>query len=216
MSFKLPIDHVVILVQDLSAAGAAFEAAGFQVTPETCHSAAMGTANRCVMLDGTYIELLGIVAETEANATWRKLLKAGPGIRGLAFRSGNIEATATELQTRGVPIEAVRHFSRGTATGELRFSVTRIDPAKTPGLQCLVCEHHTAQLVWSPQTMRHPNGASSLVEVALPNADRLLPFASEGGVRTASGRDRITIAGKAPAHHDLRTVCGVDVEVAAQ
>lgn len=216
MSFKLPIDHVVILVRDLSAAGAAFEAAGFQVTPETRHSAAMGTANRCVILEGTYIELMGIVAETTANTIWRRLLEAGPGVRGLAFRSQNIEATAAELQARGISAEAVRHFSRETATGELRFSVTRIDPAETPGLQCLVCQHHTAELVWSPQTMRHPNGTSSLVEVALPQAEQLLPFASEGGVRTVSGLGRITIAGRALARHDLRSVCGVDIEVIAQ
>lgn len=216
MSFKLPIDHLVILVQELSAAGTAFEAAGFQVTPETRHSAAMGTANRCVMLDDTYIELMAIVTETAANATWCKLLEAGSGMRGLAFRSENIEATSTELQARGVPTEAVRHFSRETAAGELRFSITRIDAAETPGLQCLVCQHHTAELVWSPQTMRHPNGASSLVEVALPQAEQLLPFASEGGVRTVFGHNRITIAGGAPACHDLRAVCGVEVEVTAQ
>ncbi len=68
MSFNLPIDHVIILASDLAQAGKAFENIGFSVTPIAKHSAVMGTANRCVMLDGSYIEILAIVEPTEANA----------------------------------------------------------------------------------------------------------------------------------------------------
>jgi hypothetical protein len=89
-------------VPDLEAAGAAFEAAGFHVMPQTLHSPAMGTANRCLMLQGaSYIEIMGIVAETEANATWRRLLSDGTGIRGFALRSTDIDASACELASLG-------------------------------------------------------------------------------------------------------------------
>ena len=40
----------------------------------------MGTANSCVMLQGNYIELMGVVAETPANEGWRTLLASGPGL----------------------------------------------------------------------------------------------------------------------------------------
>jgi hypothetical protein len=216
MRLCLPIDHVVIPVANLAIAGRAFEEAGFYVTPQTRHSPAMGTANRCVMLEHSYIELIGIMAETAANATWRKVLEAGPGIGGLAFRSENIEATATQLRKRAIRAETVRHFSRETDDGELRFSVIRIAPMETPGLQCLFCQHRSQELLWQPALMRHPNGASGLAALALPNVDVLARFADETGVRAVPGNGRLTIAGKQAAHYDMRNMCGVEVEVVAR
>jgi hypothetical protein len=220
MTMRLPIDHVVILVPDLEAAGAAFEAAGFHVTPQTLHSLAMGTANRCVMLQGgSYIEIMGIVAETPANATWRRLLSDGAGIRGFAFHSTDIEASAEQLASLGIAAEPVRHFSRMTGDGELCFSITRIEPHATPGLQCLVCQHHTAALLWRPETMVHANGATSLVSVALPEATSLSAFPmdeSREGIVVAAGAAKLTLSGDRPQYHDLRSVCGVEIEVVAR
>ncbi|MBO9123924.1 MULTISPECIES: VOC family protein [unclassified Rhizobium] len=216
MSIRLPVDHVVVLVPDLDAAGAAFEAAGLHVTPKTMHSATMGTANRCVMLDGSYIEIMGIVAETSANATWRKLLSDGAGIRGLALRSNDIEVSARVLAQHATPAAPVRQFSRMTADGELRFSITRIDPAATPGLQCLVCQHHTADLLWLPQTMMHANGAAHLASIALPQAGSLSALPDdEAGASTAieTGSARLTLSGASAQYHDLRASCGIELEI---
>ncbi|MCO5733419.1 VOC family protein [Rhizobium sp. SSA_523] len=217
MSLYLPIDHIVVLVQDLGAAGHAFEAAGFHVTPETRHSAAMGTANRCVMLQGSYIEIMGIVAETAANATWCALLSEGSGIRGFALRSSDIDASAQELASLDIPAEPVRHFSRMTDDGELRFSITRIDPVRTPGLQCLLCQHHTAELLWRPDTMKHINGASSLVSVTLPQARSLsgFPTGNGEGTEVKPGGARLLLSGARAMYSDLRDVCGLEVEVVA-
>lgn len=211
----LPLDHVVLMVHDLAAAGAAFEAAGFSVTPETRHSAEMGTANRCIMLHGTYVELMGIVAETPANAAWRALLGLGAGVRGIALRSDDIEAVAAAIGGQGIRAAPVRRFSRATADGELKFSVVRIDPAETPGVQCLNCQHHTADLVWRPHAMRHANGASRLMEVAFPEADSLSRLAGEAGVPLVAGPARLTFAGASSLYHGLQAVCGVEVEVVA-
>ncbi|WP_018897716.1 VOC family protein [Rhizobium sp. 2MFCol3.1] len=216
MSIRLPVDHVVILVADLDAAGAAFEAAGFHVTRKTLHSAAMGTANRCVMLDGSYIEIMGMVAETIANATWRKVLSDGAGIRGLALRSTDIEASAQALARHAIPAEPVRHFSRMTEDGELRFSITRIDPAATPGLQCLVCQHHTAELLWLPQTLVHANGAARLASITLPQAGSLSALADEetaSSTAIETGSARLILSGVSAQYHDLRESCGIELEI---
>jgi hypothetical protein len=216
MSIRLPVDHVVVLVPDLETAGAAFEAAGFFVTPQTRHSPAMGTANRCVMLRDSYIEIMGIVAETDANATWRKLLAEGQGIRGFALFSSDIDASARELAEAGIPAEPVRHFSRTTDDGELRFSITRIDPAATPGLQCLVCQHHTADLLWRPETMIHENGAARLLSVSLSQAASLsvLPHTeSSNGVAVQAGGNRLILSGPRSQYHDLRATCGLELDI---
>ena len=215
MSLALPLDHVVVLVRDLSAAGAAFEAAGFAVTRETRHSAEMGTANRCIMLNGSYVELMGIVAETPANTTWRELLASGAGVRGIAFRSADIDAAAAALAGQGIKAGPVHNFSRTTGDGELKFSLVRIDPGEAPGVQCLVCQHHTPDLLWRPDAMRHTNGASRLTAVTFPEAGSLSKLVAGAGIAIFAGPARLAFAGKASAYHDLDAMCGIEVEVVA-
>ncbi|WP_244506405.1 VOC family protein [Pararhizobium polonicum] len=215
----LPIDHVVLLVPDLARAGAAFESAGFHVTAKASHSPAMGTANRCVMLDGTYIELMGIETETPANLAWRRLLEKGQGIRGLAFRSEDIQSSGQSLTQAGIGIEPARHFSRETPYGELRFSVVRIDPVATPGLQCLACQHHTPDRLWLADSMRHGNGATGLASVDIPvvtGLDRLAAAFGGGGIAVSSGDGRLVLTGSAPAHYDLRDACGIVIDMVSR
>ena len=167
MTLLLPIDHFVVLVPDLEAARAAFVDAGFNATPVARHSEAMGTANSCIMLKRTYVELLGMVAETPANEGWRELLAAGPGLKGIALASDDIEETAALLADKEIAAEPVRHFSRAMPQGELRFSVIRLPRASTPGLQCIICQHLTPKLLWTRAAMRHANGATHIVEAGV-------------------------------------------------
>ncbi|MFD2237934.1 VOC family protein [Aureimonas populi] len=196
MSIRLPVDHLVALVPSLERARAAFAESGFTLTPTACHSEAMGTANSCIMLPGAYVELMGIVAPTPANEGWRTLLRAGPGLRGIALRSGDVARTAAMLARRGIDAEPARTFSRPMAEGELRFSVIRLPRASTPGLQCLFCQHHTPALVWTQGAMAHANGASRILSAAFPGSTALTHLASEeaGDVAVADEPEgRITI-----------------------
>lgn len=180
MSRRFDIDHLVVLVPDISKVEAALGAAGFRVTPVSRHSDAMGTANVCVMLGNSYLEFMGIVADTEANAGWRALLAEGPGVRGVAFASRDIDVTESDLAARGIAGEPVRQFTRATPDGDLRFSVIRIPRGTTPGLQCLYCQQHTADLLWQPHLLQHSNGARRLAAASLRGVEALAPFASDG------------------------------------
>ncbi|CUX70121.1 MULTISPECIES: VOC family protein [Agrobacterium] len=211
----LPIDHVIIPVADLAATGAAFEAAGFVVTPEARHSAAMGTANRCIMFDRTYIELMGVVEETSANLPWRRAIKHGSGMGGLAFSTSNIQVTANDFKARCIRTEALRHFSRQTNEGELRFSVIRIDPSETPGFQCLVCEHHTRELLWRPELLRHPNSVTSIEAIFLPSVEGLGRFGQQEGVAVMQGNSGLRLRGSRSASYDLTSSCDITIEVIA-
>jgi Glyoxalase-like domain len=219
MTCQIAIDHLVILTADLEDAGAAFRDAGFLTTSLTHHSAAMGTANICVMFRNTYVELLGIVAETEASAGWRALLADGAGLRGVALRSDNIDETGLELDRRRIPREAARHFSRSTPEGELRFSVIRIRRDATPGLQCLYCQHHTRDLLWRQDLLRHPNGAGDPLAVALPAAHSLAAFSLIGEPRDAtpvsSGTASLTLPLPRPLGFDkldaIRRLAGLEL-----
>jgi hypothetical protein len=173
MTIHLPVDHLVAIVAHLEKARSAFADAGFTVTPIARHSEAMGTANACIMLNDIYIELMGIVADTPANQGWRALLETGSGLRGIALRSTDIGETGNMLADKGITAEAPRDFSRQMPEGELRFSVIRLPRTMTPGLQCLYCQHHTPQLLWTPQAMQHTNGATRISAASVSGSTAL-------------------------------------------
>jgi catechol 2,3-dioxygenase-like lactoylglutathione lyase family enzyme len=96
------IDHAVIMVADLDKAAATWKRLGFTVSPRGTHSAKMGSGNYTIMLDPDYIELLGVVAETDHNAPARAFLaRRGEGIERIAFTAVDAAAGAAEIRTRG-------------------------------------------------------------------------------------------------------------------
>ncbi len=217
MTLHLPLDHLVVLVPDLDAARAAFADAGFNPTPIARHSEAMGTANSCIMLDGSYIELMGMVADTPANEGWRALLATGAGLKGFALASDDIAATAAALAAKQIDAGPPRHFSRAMPEGELRFSVIRLPRELTPGLQCIFCQHHTPQLLWTADAMRHPNGAQRIEAAAATGALALTPLADPAGIPVEDADEgTIAIAMREPIPAAqlaaIEATCGIRIE----
>ena len=96
------IDHAVVMVADLDKAAANWKRLGFTVSPRGTHSAKMGSGNYTIMLDPDYIELLGVLAETEHNAPARAFLaRRGEGIERIAFTAIDSAAGAEEIRARG-------------------------------------------------------------------------------------------------------------------
>ena len=79
------IDHAVVMVRDLDAAAANWKRLGFTISPRGTHSAKMGSGNYTIMLDPDYIELLGVLTDTEHNAPARAFLANREGIERVAF-----------------------------------------------------------------------------------------------------------------------------------
>ena len=97
------LDHVVILARSLDAAAEDWRALGFTVAPRGIHTAAMGTANHTIMLAEDYIELIGVVADTERNAPTREFLKMrGEGIERSAFTTTSAADGVAEITARGL------------------------------------------------------------------------------------------------------------------
>ena len=87
------IDHAVVSVKDLDAAAAIWKKLGFTLSPRGTHSAKMGSGNYTIMLDPDYVELLGVISETEHNAPMRKFLaERGEGVERIAFTA--VDSTA--------------------------------------------------------------------------------------------------------------------------
>jgi len=179
MSLKhiLGLDHVVVTVRDLDAAAEQWRDLGFTVSPRGTHSPILGTGNYTIMFGDDYVELLGILTETEQNKPTRDYLAKREGLERAAFTTDDAAAGAEELKSRGFAALGPIHFGRpvelpGGGTGEAKFNVFRWPLEETPGsLRIFACEHLTRDTVWIPELQRHTNGASRLVRLEILTPD---------------------------------------------
>src|SRR3954447_2307596 len=198
------------MVADLDQAAANWRRLGFSVSPRGTHSAKMGSGNFTIMLDPDYIELLGVLAETEHNAPTRTFLaKRGEGIERIAFTAVDSAAGAEEIRARGYEPVGPTDFERPVTMPDgspsaAKFRIFLWPISEAPGgLRIFACQHKTRETVWIPELMRHANGAKRLKQVLVvsPEAardaahlarmiDRGVKAELDGAVTVASGSDR--------------------------
>jgi Glyoxalase-like domain len=204
------IDHAVVVVEDLDKAAENWKRLGFTVSPRGTHSAKMGSGNYTIMFDPDYMELLGILVETEHNAPTRAFLaKRGEGIERIAFTAVDSAAGAEEIRSRGYEPVGPVDFERPVTMpdGSLsaaKFRIFQWPIAEAPGgLRIFACQHKTRETVWIPELMKHANGAKRLKQalVVSPEAakdaahlarmiDREVRAEADGAVAVPSGSDR--------------------------
>jgi glyoxalase-like protein len=168
------MDHAVVVVRDLDAAAANWKRLGFTVSPRGTHSAQMGTGNYTIMLSPDYIELLGVLTETEHNAPTRALLaRTGGGIERVAFTTPDAAAGAEEIRTRGLKPIGPTDFERPVTLPNGRVSVAKFRTFQWPvaeapgGVRIFACQHKTRETVWIPQLMKHANTAQRIERVLI-------------------------------------------------
>jgi hypothetical protein len=138
---KFALDHLVVVVDSLAGATAAFGEAGFTVTPGGRHDAVATENALVVFADGTYFELLAAceresresLRELRTTDRWAKHLHdssaiarrflpalAGPdGVADFAVRTSRLDALATESRRRGYAWTGPVAMSRRWPDGEL-------------------------------------------------------------------------------------------------
>ena len=163
------IDHAVVVVRDLDKAAETWRCLGFTVSPRGTHSAKMGSGNTTIMLDPDYMELLGVLVETEHNAPTRAFLdRSGEGIERIAFTALDSAAGAGEIRARGYEPLGPTDFERPVlmpdgSQSAARFRIFQWPLSEAPaGLRIFACQHRTRETVWVPELMKHANGAKRL------------------------------------------------------
>lgn len=173
----LGLDHVVVTVRDLDASARQWQRLGFTISPRGTHSAILGSGNYTIMFGDDYVELLGILAETEHNKPTRDFLREREGIERAAFTTDDAAAGAAELKSRGLEPLGPVHFGRPVdlpngGKGEAKFNVFRWPLDENPGsLRIFACQHLTRETVWIPELQSHANGASRIIRVEVLAAD---------------------------------------------
>jgi len=164
------LDHVVVMVDGIDAAEAAYRKLGFQVQPRGFHKK-LGTANHLMIFDTDYFEILGIVEDTEFNAERREWLKGGGGLANVALATDGADVAYEAFRAAGLNPDAPLFFDRAVeVAGKIelaKFRTVRIPKDNMPVVGFFVCEHQTPEFVYRPEWAAHPNGARGILGVTV-------------------------------------------------
>ncbi len=163
------IDHLVVAVADLETAAGRWRRLGFTLTPRGRHPE-WGTANHCILLEGGYIELLGVETPDGDAPLVRRLRSFGEGIFAVALASDDPAATAAAWRTLGFSARGPERLTRWMeADGgvELAFTNVSLPADETLGLGLFACRHETPEREAEPAWRDHANGARTLVSVSV-------------------------------------------------
>ena len=168
------IDHVIIAGPDLDALEERFTRMGFYVTGGGEHPH-LGTRNRIIILDESYIELLAVADPDRASPALQRFIAGGGGWIGYALQSSDIAAETEAMRARGVdargPTPGSLVAPDGSARGwrvtmvgsddlwEAAFPLPFLIQHDTGG------EAHRRELAGPGGLAPHANGASHLMSV---------------------------------------------------
>ncbi|MCR9220582.1 MAG: VOC family protein [Alphaproteobacteria bacterium] len=175
------VDHLVLCVADLEAAGARYERLGFTVTPRAQHD--WGTANRLVQFERrSFLEVLTVAAPDlipehgarrfSFGAHNRDYLARREGFSMLVFDAADARADRDEFAAKGLADLEPFDFQRQATlpSGErvtVAFSLAFVPPADAPEAAVFTCQQHAPQHFWKPDYQRHENGAREIAEVVM-------------------------------------------------
>lgn len=169
---RTEFDHAVIMVRDrLDALAPHFERQGFHLSDLAVHN--LGSCNRLIVLESTYVELLGW--PPGAPPARKEIADSPFGLEALVFRTFDAQATYERLQKAGFAVNPVQELKRPAKWNgeevEARFHTVRFAEQPIPGFRMYFCHHLTPEYVWLPDLMAHPNGAQRIVRIDARAAD---------------------------------------------
>lgn len=178
------LDHLVIGVRDLDAAGAFYEKLGFTVGARNRHP--WGTENRIVQFPGSFLELItigdasAVVPPAPRQFSFGQFvgdaLARGEGLSMLVLESTDAKADAAAFRNAAIgdfePFFFERQAKRpdGSAV-RVAFSLAFAADPLAPECGFFVCQQHEPQNFWNPAFQQHANGASALSAAVMVTGD---------------------------------------------
>ena len=174
------INHVGMAVRDLAATAARYEAMGFQLTPYSPHSAAwkpgdavapLGSGNRCIMFENTYLEILASEDPTRPAARITNFLKHHQGAHIICFDCPDTAVVDARVRALGIETSGVIPLQRDIDTPEgvrtAKFVRSQFDPKNSPEGYIQASTHLTPQFIYQPRYIGHANRCFQLFETIL-------------------------------------------------
>lgn len=164
------IDHLVLLVPDLTAGIRDYEGLGFTVVPGGAHPG--GTHNALIAFaDGAYIELIAFQdPSAPSEHRWRRFLDAGNGLIDFALGSTDLAADVARLTGEGLayaPMDGARTRPDGV---QLQWRSASVSPS---GHLPFVIEDVTPRglRVPSGEATQHANGVTGVLSLTVAVGD---------------------------------------------
>jgi glyoxalase-like protein len=174
------VDHAIIAGPDLDALEESFTRMGFHVTGGGEHPH-LGTRNRVIILDESYIELLAVADPDRASPALQRFIADGGGWIGYALQSSDIAAETAAMRARGVDARGPTPGSLVAPDGSARgWRVTMIgsdDLWEAAFPLPFLIQHDTAgqthrhELAAPGGLGPHANGASHFISVRIACPD---------------------------------------------
>lgn len=114
----LSIDHVVIVVNDLSLASENYAALGFTVVPGGEHADGLTHNALIAFSDGTYIEIIAFKSAPPESHLFGRALQWGGGFVAYALLPHDVARTIAEARERGLRIDGPTPGGRVRPDGE--------------------------------------------------------------------------------------------------
>lgn len=166
------IDHMILAGPDLDAMEQTFTRLGFHVTGGGEHPN-MGTRNRIILLEDSYIELLTVADPETASPALTGYIAQGGGWIGFALQSSDIATETIAMRRRGVDARGPKPGSLVAPNGATRgWQVTTIgtdDIWQSSFPIPFLIQHNTSgethrmELAGAGGLAGHPNGASHFI-----------------------------------------------------
>lgn len=188
------IDHLVLAVHDLDAAGETYARMGFQVGKRNRHP--WGTENRLVQFGSSFLELISLGDDAEIaphgpryfsfGAFVRDYLAEREGLAMFVLDSPDAKADALRFAQTGIGDYEPFFFERRARrpSGEdvrVAFSLAFAIHVALPEAAFFVCEQHEPGNFWNPDFQEHSNGATNVADVtcATPDPDTIAGFLAD-------------------------------------
>jgi catechol 2,3-dioxygenase-like lactoylglutathione lyase family enzyme len=214
------INHVGMAVRDLAETTARYEAMGFRLTPYSPHSAAwkpgdpvqpLGSGNRCVMFENTYLEILASEDPRKPAARITNFLKHHQGAHIVCFDCGDCEFVDQRVRGHGfetsgvIPLQREIDTPNGVRTA--KFVRTQFAPKDSPEGYIQASTHLTPEYIYQPRYIGHANGCFRLSE-AIMVTDDLPSFTKryEAYIGAAPSRDGAVVYFRLPLGTTLTLV----------
>jgi hypothetical protein len=163
---ELFLDHLGHFVPDLDAAGRLLDALGFAVAPVSNHTVSgepAGTANRCVMLEQGYLEILAPTLDTPNARRVRAHMARYSGVHLACFGTPDAQFEHGRLAAHGFQPEPLVHLERALHTGDTAsFHVIYVPPEKMPEGRVQYVQQMRPQALWTGENLAHSNGVLGL------------------------------------------------------
>lgn len=163
------VDHIVILVRDLSEAVRNYTTLGFTVTPGGVHADGATHNALVAFTDGSYLELIAFRRESPDHIWWRHTTQ-GEGLIDFALLPESIDEDVAAARARGLHIGDPLSGGRERPDGvRIAWKTAR---STTPDLPFL-CSDVTPRYLRVPTgaAQQHANGVSGIARVLVATHD---------------------------------------------